>query len=294
MKLGTHLISVTLLIQTLCSPALSTQISFTESEPANGRGVLNGRAAIKTIGPLHLSEGTVSMQENRINVLSDSQDAPEEAELVGTIIDAQINVASNTISGTAFFTRGYSISALDSNKTKESIQTLNGVEYSGRIIDVQPNLLRIKTASTSVVIPTRQIKGVKSSRAYQFSLPINSSATSSADSSVNSKGGLSTSSSLSPPTSSPVDKASIQITEANPPLISFRATNNQNMAPPYLLASTKSLTAQLKEKHNGKRAMTIAAASAAAIACLAIPAAIAATAARPGSSHATGASSNGQ
>src|ERR1700733_6211936 len=76
-----------MLIGSSSSTAFAETASIAPSRtPENS--AIEGNAAIKAIGPLHLSEGKVVMQQNQIAVLSDPTDSIADAELSGAIIQA--------------------------------------------------------------------------------------------------------------------------------------------------------------------------------------------------------------
>ena len=253
-----------------CAAITMGEFSFfpagTNAEPlsptaASDTGTIKGNAAIKAIGLLHLSEGKVVMEQNQIAVLSDVADPIAEAELVGTIIDIHTtsSATGDTIQGMAIFTKGFSLPAIDSPHEKESIKGTDGVERIGRIVDVTPKILRIKTPAGVQAIPVKYISEIKSPRAFAFSLPSNTASVS---------GALS---------QSPVMPSSPPLKKEEQVLVSFRPTYIPDPNKPPVPTQLSSLHSQLTARHPGKRAFTLAATAAGVAACFAIPLGVAIT-----------------
>jgi len=233
-----------LTLQSLWSPAMSEGTPLVPNEDKMQSGILNGRATIKIVGPLHLSEGIVVMKDNEISVLSDATDSIREAELSGQLIHAHAvgDRPSRIIKGLAIFTGGYSIKALDGHGVNESIAVTDGSKYLGHIIDSSTNLLRIKTASGVIVVPIRNIAEISSPRAFEFSITANDEQPSASDS-----------------------VASAQNRIAFDPTLNSDPNNISN----YLHAST--VHKQLSENHLKKRVLTTGLVVTGAAACIAVP-----------------------
>ena len=237
-------------LQVLPYPALAENSSLiaavTPAGSPSEKVILDTDALLKAVGPLHLSEGKVVMHQNQITVFSDAHEAAAEAELSGAIIEAHVTdeAGVRTIHGIAIFSEGFSIPALDDSRIKEIVTGNDGQERVGRIIEVTPKMLRIRTAQGVLACPTGYITDVKSPRAFVFTMP-------------------------SPAV--PEQKS----------LITFNPTYSPdpNAAPPPAVART--LHAQLNERRPGKRALKVAALTGGIIACFAIPTAIALICPRP-------------
>jgi hypothetical protein len=231
-------ISSILIIQSLWSPAIADVIPLTNSENNDVIGAVSGRATIKVIGPLHISEGIVILKDNQISVLSDATDPIQEAELSGELLHAHTvgDGPNRLIKGTAIFTGGYSIKALESSVNNESIQVADGTKYVGRIVDTTSSLLRIKTSSGVIIIPIRKITAINSRRAFEFSIAANDLST-------------------------PIASA--------PNQISFDPTIAPDTTQPMLHTST--VHKQLNETHLKKRLLTSGLVLTGAAACIAIP-----------------------
>ena len=278
--------------------------SFTSVYPAAEQAQVDGTAAIRAIGPLHLSEGKVVVQQNQVTVLSDAADSLADAELSGAVINAHTtnDAGGRTVSGVVIFTKGFSLAALDDGKVKDTIKGTDGVERVGRIVEVTPKMLRIKTAQGVQAFPTRFVAEVRSPRAFAFSMPELTTPTAQAPtspsaSSASSKAGSPPSVSTLPsdssivPGSSAVPGASAESTSApsavpqqpkgGQPLVSFMPTYTPAENSPPAPSQVQQLHAQLMAKHTGRRAMKTAALTAAVLGSFAIPTAIAVICPRP-------------
>lgn len=246
MKRAKALVSGILIAQALWSPALASDVSFTPPETGDSQGVVDGRVALKAIGPLHLSEGVADIKHNHVVVLSDAADSPKEAELQGELLGCHTlgDGTGQIIEGVALFTSGYSLPAIDNIQVDDSIRTKDGSVSSGHIVDITSDQVRVKTKNGITAIPTKEITEIKSPRAYEFSLP--ETATVSA-----AQGGSS----------------AAQLNE-----ISFNPTYifDPNNPPPTTL-KVKTVQQQLSEPHRGKTALKLAALAAAFGVCVGIP-----------------------
>jgi hypothetical protein len=256
MKKITLLVCSTLAIQALCLPSFGGPVSFTSPTVDGNSGTVNGRAAPKVIGPLHLSEGAVIMKNNRITVLSNANDSIEEAELSGQLLQTHADGAEQgrTIRGVAFFTGGYSLPALDNSLAQETIRTTDGIYYSGHISDITPNQLRINISGGAKVISTKEVAEIRSPRAFEFSIPVTAS-------SHGSTGDVSVA--------------------AKEDLITFSPTYSAALSD---LADEQHITklhAQLTERHVKKRVFTAALFASLFVACFALPIAVALPSKRP-------------
>lgn len=242
-KLAVTIISL-LTVQSLGAPTMADVTSLPSDENNMQTGVLNGRATIKAVGPLNLSEGIVIMKDNEISVLSDATDPVREAELTGQLIHTRsTGEGSNaTIKGLAIFTGGYSIKALDSHTANESIEVTDGAKYVGRIVDSTTNLLRIKTANGVIVVPIKKIAEINSPRAFEFSIAANKEPLTVTDKAASAQN-----------------------------RIAFDPTSSaeENNTPTYLHAST--VHKQLSENHLKKRVLTTGMVLTGAAACIAVP-----------------------
>src|SRR5271168_3738955 len=81
-------VSSILAVQSLWWPAMAEVIPLASTESNDTLGTVSGRATIKVIGPLHISEGIVILRDNQISVLSDASDPIQEAELSGQLLHA--------------------------------------------------------------------------------------------------------------------------------------------------------------------------------------------------------------
>ncbi len=220
--------------------------------------------------------------------MSDAADALIDAELSGAIIEAHESddAAGRTVRGVAIFTKGYSLSAIDDPRVKESVKGNDGQDRIGRIVDVTPKMLRIKTAEGVQAIPIRYIVEVKSPRAFAFSLPMVSNAPpdgpsasgySAPSQTVSSANGSLSSAGIAGPRS----PESLSAAPASKTLVSFSSTYSPDLNSLPAINQTKTLHAQLTERHPNRRALKMAAVTAGVIACFAIPTAIAVTCPRP-------------
>ncbi len=249
MKQLAIMVSTILSLHSLCAPAMAEVPPLTASENNDAIGSVSGRATIKVIGPLHLSEGLVIMSDNKISILSDPTDPITEAELKGQLLHAHAvgNGANRIIKGVAIFTGGYSIKALDSSQASESIQAKDGTKYVGHILDATPTFLRISTNNGVKIIRTGEVTEISSPKAFEFSIAPNG-----ASSSVS------------------ADTPSNQI--------SFNPTAQQN-ATPALHVST--VHKQLAQSHLKRRLLTAGLVVTGAAACVAIPLGISVANPRP-------------
>lgn len=248
MNIIAALVSGLMIMQSMWSPALAETVSITPSDFDKNKRLVNGRASLKVIGPLHISEGEAVINNNDIAILSDSADSVAEAELVGKLIHPHaIAGQEGTISGVAFFMRGYSLPALVNSKAQESIRATDGSTYFGRIVDATSELLRIKTSDGIKIIPASVIVDIKSPRAYAFSLAPKPEVPS-------------TSASESPTSSTTLSN-----------LISFSPTYTSDVNTLAVLPATKTIHGQLTERHVGKRLLSIGVWTTVLAGCFAIP-----------------------
>ncbi len=265
---GFYALLLLLQIPPLTCPALAEGASFSAGAAGSDFGVVDADVGLRTIGPLHLSEGKVKITHNEICVLSDSSDPAAEAELSGAVISCRQFVENSApyVRGLAVFTRGYSVTALENYSVQDSVTAVDGITRIGRIVDVNANLLRIKTAQGIQILQTSKITELKSPCAFVFTLPLSNS---SAIKSQPAPAGF------------------------EPELITFTPTPLDGLALNSAKPGTKTLQAQLSERHIAKRAVKIGIFTAAAAACFAIPVAIGAITPRPKlSSNSSGASGN--
>lgn len=282
--------------------------------PTTEKATVDADAALKSIGPLHLSEGKVLVQQNLITVFSDASDSQADAELSGAIIDAHItdDAAGSTVHGTAIFMKGFSIAAIDHARLKESVKCTDGNERVGRIVDATPKMLRIRTGDNIQAIPTRFITEVKSPRAFAFSLPVaaatrpaapsnpqspiksTSSSTSLTPLSYSSSPTPSPTSISTPPSAStPSSTAEAAVPQGRKSFITFSPTYIVDASNPLATPTVKTLHAQLTEHHTGKQALKMAALTGGIIACFAIPTCVALICPRPRSASAASSNSGG-
>jgi hypothetical protein len=236
--------STVLATQFLYLPVLADVTPLAVQESPEVEGVISGKASLKVIGPLHVSEGIVVMQDNNISVLSDATDPIREAELSGKLIHAHISGegADRKVNGIAIFTGGYSIKALDGSPGDESITVNDGDIYMGRIVDSNANLLRLKTSSGVKVIPISKISEIKSNRAFVFTL-------------------------VSAPNN--LDASDSPLSTHNQ--ISFSPTFLSDDNTPKLSLHASTLHKQLSENHVKKKLLTAGLVITGAAACVAVP-----------------------
>lgn len=248
MKMLAGLLSGLIAIEALWSQALAEPIAFFTSDFDSSKSVVNGEANLKVIGPLHISEGLAVINHNNISVLSDATDSVAEAELTGKLIRPHSVVGqAGTISGIAFFVGGYSLPAIDNSQTPESIKVTDGSTYFGRIVDVTPELVRIRTSGGTKIIPASAITEISSPRAYAFSLG-----------------------------ETPAVRGTPQSDSSNPVrnssnLISFSPTSAPDSNAPALVPATKTIHGQLTERHAGKRLITAGVWTTVLAGCFAVP-----------------------
>jgi hypothetical protein len=251
------LLMVALFTQSSNSPALAVNDGSVRPEAAESKP-FDGDAKTRSIGTLHMSEGKVIIKQSQIWVLSDSKDSIEDAELAGVILDLHAAGDSEgaTTNGIAFFTKGFSLPALDDPKLKESVKGNDGEVRVGRIEDVTAKMLRIKTAQGVQAIPTRYIVEIKSPRAFAFIMP---EATATATGSIIG------------PSQAPNSFDPVAPSHEGLSLLSFNPTYvpDPNRAPPpnQVLALNK----QLSKTNARKKLSNAAALAAGAAACFAIP-----------------------
>jgi hypothetical protein len=261
MKKLAVLICSILAVQSLTCNSIAFAVNIAPSETVTKDGSLSGRATLKNIGPLHLSEGIVIMRDNEIIVLSDAADPIKEAELSGLLLHAHAQngasssgIANNTIAGIALFTKGYSISALDTSPANESIQCIDGAIYVGHITEVNFDSVRMSTNNGIKDIGTKNITKIKSPRAFDFEIAENSAAAKVADASVaTARNQISFNSTYTVPTS---------------------ATQTGNTA---IALHASTVHRQLAERSRKRSLSTTALVVAGFAACLAIPAGVALT-----------------
>jgi len=259
----------------LATPVMAA-VTFTP--PENN---VDGVAAIKAVGSLHLSEGRVIIQHNQIVMLSDAGDAMTDAELSGSIIEAHVGTeaGASVVRGVAVFIRGYSLAALDDVRVKDVVKGNDGQDRVGRIVDVTPKMLRIKTAAGIVALPTKYITEVKSPRAFSFSLPLTAGSVNEGATASTRPTPESASASMTLTGTATSLAAAPKAVPTN--LISFSPTYVRDPNVAQLPPQTKSLHAQLTERHPNRRVVKTAAVVAGVAACFAIPTAVALTCPRP-------------
>jgi hypothetical protein len=243
-KLAIMLCSV-LTVQLLWSPAIAGTMPSTAPEPVDADGIVSGKAALKVVGPLHVSEGLVIMKDNGITVLSDATDPVKEAELSGQLLHVHAvgDGPDRTIKGVALFTRGYSITALDTAPANECVRVTDGVTYVGHISNTSPDWLHIDTNDGVKVVPTRTITEIKSPRAFEFSIAANST---------------------------PTTVVASQVAAA-PNQITFNPTYTEEVNSTTLALHASTVHRQLAERHVKRRLLTTATVVSAFTACVALP-----------------------
>jgi hypothetical protein len=210
-------------------------------------GLLDGKAIVKTIGPLSVPDGDVVFAQDKIVVLSDTDDPVSEAELSGRIFNVHITGTDSlpTASGIALFLKGYSLSSLDDPKIEETIKLRDGTTVTGRIADAGDDALQINVATTKKRVSFKDIADVSSPRCFSFSLPA---------------------------TAATATTATAPKSAAKPSLVSFRSNY---VAPPpsigTLLPTTAMLEGQLTQHHMSKKLLEYSAGLAFLSGCFALP-----------------------
>jgi len=266
-KASKILLLVAQLLWATC-PSIAASTSFAPYSTGSEFGIVDADIGLKIIGPLHLSEGKVSIKNNEISVLSDSADPSAEAELGGAVLACRrvVEGRSKYVRGYAVFTRGYSVTALENSAMQDSVTAVDGITRVGRIVDVSVNLLRIKTAQGIQILQTSKITELKSPCAFVFSLPL-----------------VASSAAASPTV----------LADSEPEQITFTPTPLDGLSLASAKPSTKTLQAQLTERHIAKRAIKIGLFTAAVGACFAIPVAIGVITPRPKGLSSASSSSSG-
>jgi len=232
-------------VQSFLSPVIAGTVPVIGPESVDADGTVSGKATLKVIGPLHISEGIAIMRDNEIDILSDTTDPIREAELSGRLVHAHAvgDGPARRIKGVAYFTKGYSIAALDATAANESIQVTDGATLVGHILATAPDSLRIETSDGVKVIQIRSVTAIESPRAFEFSIAAN-------DTPSGAGGGA-------------MSAVRNQIT------FNSTYTPQQNNVPIALHASTTHK--QLAERHLKRRLLTAAVIVTAVGACIAFP-----------------------
>lgn len=131
------------------------------------------RSGLTKVGPLHMSDGVVLIQDRDVVVMSDASDPLAEAELSGVVINStQADTASGpTVQGQVFFEKGMSLPALDDGSQLERVTLKDGSSVEGRIMFANSAVVSIKIKrSGSRTYGTENVVAIRSPRAFNFQL----------------------------------------------------------------------------------------------------------------------------
>jgi len=162
----------------LCEAALAGTIKY-DPRANNGAGSLSGEAAVNSIGKLKSDRGSVSIQNNKIDVIFASADLTQKTPvLTGTTFKTKETGHGKTarLTGLCFFRDGSSLNEIYETSTTETVKLTNGDDVTGTISDVTQDSLRIDTPSGARTIDMANVDTVLSPRVFRYSMSVSSPA----------------------------------------------------------------------------------------------------------------------